>query len=250
MNFDDYISPNIRKGLFNRVGTRHLHVDSENVKLLPDIARFSFEHSGFPSRTNRVVELLGGPQREMMPEAYEDHHPATTDEPLRDSFTSTALQDYDHTLVETLLRDTLRRYEDVTIELEEVVMVVGWDNEISMRFEPIDGIDYQLRDVKVSTPHFLKFEYHHGFNLPKSSTRLDGKKLVDDWNSAGVTVGSLYVFDAPDYVAYRTNAFIEDPGAGESVAEENRIVREVLASRGMDLPVRTALERVVGIWHS
>lgn len=248
--FKQYSSPNMQSKLFNRVGTRHFHVDAKDLSKLSEISEKAFSHSSFPSRTNLVLALVGGPQRDILPEAYEGHHPATTETPINDSFTSTALQPYSHTEAEDILNITLSEYSNIILELEEVVMVIDWDGTVYKHFDSIDTVEYQLEASTAQIMPSVPYEYHHGFNIPKGQKPVNSDLLISSLSEHGVSVGSLYIFEADGYLAYRTNSFITEPNEGETIINENKIFAKVLSNLGFVLPVRTTLERVVGIWRA
>lgn len=249
MNTDDFISSNIRTGLFNRVGTRHFHVDCHDHSRIADIARYIHREHGFPSRTNRVVSLHSGPQRLLIPDAYAEHHPVHDDAPEDDSFTSTSLDPYSHDETERLLNDLFSRFSPITVELEEVVLVVRWDGILERDFKKLDVNSLELTGARSLTPKHLTFEYHHSINIPKEDTQPDVTALIAALQEASVIVGSVYVFDSTDYLAYRTNAFIAPPtDDGQAIVEEASRFQAVVRRLGYSLPTRTALERVVNIW--
>lgn len=251
MKQSSFISPNIRPGLFNRVGTRHFHVDCQDHSHISEIAHFSHQISGFPSRGNTVFALHPGPQRESIPEAYSGHHPAQLDAPENDSFTSTALDHYDNSAAEKLLIALFSHFMPITIELEEVVLVIGWDGSISRDFTQIDSKMLTIPPAANVTPQKFSFEYHHSVNIQKQDNQPNAHHLVQKLSEADVVVGSIYVFDAGEYFAYRTNAFIETPqDKGESIILEAGRFRQVMSELGYCLPTRTTLERVVGIWQN
>lgn len=242
-------STTIEDGLFSRTNTCHMHVDAGGFAAAADIAKLIDTTHGLACKAVPVIGLTSGPQREESPDSYAEHHPAHDEDPDSDSFASAYLGDTS-TLgsARAVLETVYAAHPGAVVELEQVVFDVNWAGDVSAVEEEAAPAEIGLANARQITPH-VPYEYHHGFNLPRSTRQPDLATLTERLAGSGVPFGSIYVFDRGDQVAYRTNCFLATADHDQLIRERKSTIDVVAELVGEDVAVKTVLEKVVGIWQ-
>lgn len=246
-----YRSPNLRRGVFNDLGTLHMHVDgAENQALILRLVQ-ELERRGNPGKLNHVERFIAGPQREILPEVYQSHTPMLCGEEALKFFSTNFLKDRADAIevVNFTNRILGRNRPGVIIEVEQPVMWLGpegWNLHPESDYDPA----IETHEVQLAPSPSLEFEVHHGFNLLKSGPQVSLKKLGCYCERNDIAFGGWFVFEKPDAWAYRSNSFSGHEGLCELVEREQDSLNLFLARESLDCNSRTLVEKVLGIWGS
>lgn len=249
MTGESFKSASIEDGMFSRTGECHLHVDGGGAAAAVQIARLLSEAHGLPAKAAPVVALSSGPQRKETPESYAEHHPAHDADPEADSFASAFLgATPTPATVDAILGTVYEAHPTAILELEQVVLDINWSGVVTVIEREAEPVDVGFTGARRITPG-CNYEYHHGFNIPKDSAQPDLAELVAELTARDIPFGSIYVFDRGAELAYRTNSFATEPEHDRLVKERDVCVDVLNALTGAAVPVKTVLERVLGIWQ-
>ncbi|WP_156077049.1 hypothetical protein [Saccharothrix sp. NRRL B-16314] len=242
-------SRTIADGMFSRSSTCHMHVDAGGFAPAVEIARLVDRDHQVPCKAVPVISLVSGPQRKASPDAYAEHHPAHDEDPQADSFASVYLGDATTlTAVPGILETVYAAHPTAVVELEQVACAITWEGDVLVAPRELETLPIHVAGARQIETH-VSYEYHHGFNLAKDATQPDLDKLVERLAERGVPFGSIYVFDRGDKLAYRTNCFTAESEPERLVGERQACLEVVAELTGAQAPVKTVLERVLGIWQ-
>ena len=241
-----YRSSGLSPGFFNGLGVLHVHVDgAEDQSVILRILQ-ELERRGNPSKINVVDRFVAGPQRKSLPTIYQAHTPALAGREEFEFFSTTLLKDRsDAVNVVNFLGHALGRSPGVVIEVEQPVMWLGpkaWRDYPKSLWVP----QIEAAEVGLAPGPSLRFEIHHGFDLPKEGVQYPLEFLGEFCSRHFVEFGGWFVFEKPAAWAYRSNSFSEE-GVIEQVEREQEVLNLFLQGR---CRCRTLVEKILGIWKS
>lgn len=240
------MNPIFTSGCTRTPGLHHLHVDG--VKSSADLEAI-INHArklGFPSETLIVAGCIKNHSRTDIVSA-EGHHEINSPD---DHISTTLIEPWQADTVNKLIRFILVNFAGATIELEHVVGHLAdgqseWLNPTTIKLK------LDLAGISFISPQFLPIEYHHAIDLPTTIPAPDLNEWMADTLNVGVMVGTWYAFQRHGQHALRSNVFAGIKNIRERVEREHAIFRELCKRRGWDnYPIRTVVERVLGIWSS
>jgi hypothetical protein len=225
-----------------------MHVDGGSAfsNTLPHLNAIKAE--GIAVKLTKIRKSLAGPQRATHPETYSVHTPSHQGEETFDCFATIELRDRtDATMRLRRHLPSLLESEGTVVEVERVVAVTegegAWQSVVELE-NPIT-----LEEVGLARSRSLPIEIHHGFDLPKLTETMSIDEVLDGVSKLGISVGGWFVFDKPDYLCYRSNAFTARPNYLAKAVRQHELVTGFLRSQGQSCALWTTVEQILGIWN-
>jgi hypothetical protein len=210
------------------------------------------ERMGAVGKINTIIASVAGPQRQLMPDVYASHTPATGDGTERFEYFSTVSLGSRENAIQ-LLRQVLpdvAAQPGVVLEVERVVARIDDAGRLTPS-EVTHGSSIDAADVGIAPSPTARFEVHHAFDIPFEGVTdlpIDLAQLLRD-TSPDVVVGGWFCFARKGFVSYRSNAFT-DRIAATDVQREHAALAAYLQTRHHGCRIRTVVEEVLGIWHT
>lgn len=237
----------------------HFHVDARSVEVLREVAREVLvrdRRAQGQLKLYPIAALHLGPQvarrpvYRQMPNFHEIE--AADDE----AFITGRLGDGDTSILPVVLEAARRR--GGMVEVEEYVgeWTLGLDGGVTTdsSWTPL-ALD--LGACAPFAPHLCRdlprLELHLGFDAPKDGAAgppVPLPELMAACAAAGLDNGGWFIFKAERTWNYRSNEFSDEPvdAARARLEGQARALRDLLAARGVVVPVAFSLEVVHAIW--
>ena len=246
-----YRSPGLPTGVFNRLGTLHMHIDgAQDQELILRLVQ-ELERRGNPGKLDHVDCFIAGPQRKTLPEVYQSHTPELGVEEALQFFSTSSLKSREDTLeIVNFVSDALGNTPGIIIEVEQPVM---WLGPAGWKLLPESGYvpAIEAGEVRGAPSPSLEFEIHHGFDLPKTiwGPPVPLSRLGRYCEESGISFGGWFVFEKSSTWAYRSNSFSGRDSLCALAEREQQALNLFLKQEGLNCQFRTLVEKVLGIWH-
>lgn len=220
-------------GFFRRPGSLHIHVDGVHEIFTMAPLLENLRAMGFPSRAHRVLDWVQGKERSLMPEVYEQHTPVFNGKEEFNFFSTTLLHTRDDiSRVLPFLQAQLRNFPGTILEYEQVIGEM--DTKGNWRKAEANG-----KDAAEDAPHI---EIHHAIDIGADEKPRGVLPELETLEQLPFPVGGWFRFKKGDTAAYRSNSF------STPSQYQDRVEREREALLRLEIPVRTLVEKVLGIW--